>query len=103
MEEILMIEEDKKTEKLKRIANQLKKIVAGIHQDLNEMEIDENKEYYVYHYGLVFEDEETAKEELADIYRGLDDGLTDWIPDVEEITGKELKERLKIEKMSLEW
>jgi hypothetical protein len=65
--------------------------------------IEDNAVYYIYNFDKVYNDEEKMKEDHIEDYDGLDDGMSDWLPDYEEVKGKDLKIMLEKNDLSLEW
>jgi len=93
---------DYQIENMKRIAKELEIMRKELHQDNNKFDIYPDK-WYVICNGKVYKNEDDAKEDNIDQYCGLDDGMTDWYPEYDDIIGKDLIEMLREEEMELVW
>lgn len=67
------------------------------------MTVEDNATYYIYNFDQVYNDEDKMKEDHIEDYNGLDDGLSDWLPEYEEVKGKDLKIILERNEMDLKW
>jgi hypothetical protein len=86
---------DSQIEYFKKLSLLFEETIFELHQENNKAEIKENSYYYIYNFTEVYRDEDKLKENHIEDYDGLDDGMTDWTPDSEEVKGKELLELLE--------
>jgi len=81
----------------------LNEVLKETRQVIRLATIEDNADYYIYNFDKVYNDLEQLKEDYIEDYNGLDDGMSDWYPDYEEIKGKDLKIMLERNEMDLKW
>lgn len=95
---------EQEIKQMRETAKRLRSVVDDIHNEINKLTVDDDALYYVDENGVVYDDEDKLKEDHIDDYEGLDDEMTDWYPESEEITGLELKQMIERDKsLWLKW
>ena len=69
--------------------------IRKLEQKLNKIKnLSKNKYFYLDENDVLFDSMEELKEAHIENYQGLDDGMTDWYPESEELSYREVVEKI---------